>query len=99
MINYWFFCLLRTLENLISFLLPPSIPLFLLFKMGGLGGGEVNPNRSTAILAKLPLESKVRPASYVRYVISLMFWVGIAVQFPLGIFAITGMGLIRAKTL
>jgi sec-independent protein translocase protein TatC len=40
-----------------------------------------------------------RPSSYVRFVTGLMFWIGIAFEFPLVIFALANMGLIKATTL
>jgi sec-independent protein translocase protein TatC len=40
-----------------------------------------------------------RPANYIRFVTNMMFWVGIAFQFPLIIFALAGLGLVTARTL
>ena len=51
------------------------------------------------LLNFLGISTAVRPASYIRFTTGLMFWIGIAFQFPLVIFALALMGLIRAKTL
>ncbi|MBN1266592.1 MAG: twin-arginine translocase subunit TatC [Anaerolineales bacterium] len=40
-----------------------------------------------------------RPANYIQFVTGLLFWIGIAFQFPLIIFALSNLGLIKAKTL
>lgn len=40
-----------------------------------------------------------RPSSYIRFVTGLMFWIGLAFEFPLVIFALATMGLIKAKAL
>lgn len=45
------------------------------------------------------IETVPRPSNYIGFVTSLMFWIGIAFQFPLIIYAIAAMGLVNAKTL
>jgi sec-independent protein translocase protein TatC len=40
-----------------------------------------------------------RPSNYIRFVTNLMFWIGIAFQFPLIIYALAAMGIVRAKGL
>lgn len=40
-----------------------------------------------------------RPASYIGFVTSLMFWVGVAFQLPLVVYALAAAGLVRAKAL
>jgi sec-independent protein translocase protein TatC len=40
-----------------------------------------------------------RPLSYFKFVINLMFWVGVSFQFPLVVFALAGLGLIQYQTL
>ncbi len=37
--------------------------------------------------------------SYIRFVTSLLFWIGIAFQFPLIVFGMAGMGIVRAEDL
>jgi sec-independent protein translocase protein TatC len=40
-----------------------------------------------------------RPSNYIRFVTNLMFWIGIAFQFPLVIYALAAIGVVRAKSL
>ena len=40
-----------------------------------------------------------RPSNYIRFVTNLMFWIGIAFQFPLVIFVLASLGIVRAETL
>ena len=51
------------------------------------------------LLNFMGIKTAVRPASYVKFVTSLLFWVGIAFEFPLIIFALAGMGIVKAQTL
>lgn len=47
----------------------------------------------------LGITTNVRPASYVRFVTGVMFWIGVAFQFPLIIYVLARLQLIKAKTL
>ena len=40
-----------------------------------------------------------RPSNYIKFVTNLMFWIGIAFQFPLVIYALAAIGFVRAETL
>jgi len=40
-----------------------------------------------------------RPSNYIRFVTGLMFWIGVAFQFPLIIYVLAALGLINAKQL
>jgi sec-independent protein translocase protein TatC len=40
-----------------------------------------------------------RPSNYVRFVTNLMFWIGVAFEFPLVIYVMAGIGLVEARTL
>jgi len=40
-----------------------------------------------------------RPSNYIRFVTNLMFWIGVAFQFPLIIYALAAVGLVKAKSL
>jgi sec-independent protein translocase protein TatC len=40
-----------------------------------------------------------RPSSYIRFVTGVMFWIGIAFQFPLAIYSMARLGFVSAKTL
>ena len=47
----------------------------------------------------LGIITKVRPSNYIRFVTGVMFWIGIAFQFPLVIYTLAGLGIIKARTL
>ena len=40
-----------------------------------------------------------RPANYIRFVTGLLFWIGIAFQFPLVIYLLAALGVVRARML
>jgi len=40
-----------------------------------------------------------RPSSYIKFVAGIMFWIGIAFEFPLVIYILAKLGIVRAKTL
>jgi len=40
-----------------------------------------------------------RPANYIRFVTGLLFWIGIAFQFPLVIYLLAALGVVRARVL
>jgi sec-independent protein translocase protein TatC len=45
------------------------------------------------------ISSQIRPSSYIRFVTAILFWIGIAFQFPLVIFVLARVGIVRAKVL
>jgi len=45
------------------------------------------------------ITSQIRPSSYIRFVTSIMFWIGIAFQFPLIVYVLARVGLIKARVL
>lgn len=51
------------------------------------------------LLEFLSVETKPRLSSYVNFITNITFWMGIAFQFPILVFALTKLGLISAKTL
>lgn len=40
-----------------------------------------------------------RPSNYIRFVTNLMFWIGVSFQFPLVIYALASLGVVRSETL
>ena len=40
-----------------------------------------------------------RPSNYIRFVTGVMFWIGIAFQFPLVIYILASLGIVQAKSL
>jgi sec-independent protein translocase protein TatC len=45
------------------------------------------------------ISSQIRPSSYIRFVTAIMFWIGIAFQFPLIIYVLARVGFVRARVL
>ena len=78
-----------------------SIPLALVFFMGGMAFAYyvMLPTALPFLLDFLGISTKLRPASYYDFITSLMFWIGVAFEFPLVIFGISAMGFIQPRTL
>lgn len=53
------------------------------------------PNALPILLNFLNIDVKLRPSSYFEFVTGLLFWIGLAFEFPLVIFALTAMGLVQ----
>ncbi len=51
------------------------------------------------LLNFMGIETVPRPTNYIGFVTALMFWIGLSFQFPLVIYALAAMGLVRARTL
>jgi sec-independent protein translocase protein TatC len=51
------------------------------------------------LLNFLGIATVPRPSNYIRFVTGVMFWIGIAFQFPLIIYTLAGLGIVRAKSL
>ena len=51
------------------------------------------------LLNFMDIPTQPRPSNYIRFVTSLMFWVGVGFQFPLLIYALAALGIVRARTL
>ncbi|HUS84266.1 MAG TPA: twin-arginine translocase subunit TatC [Anaerolineales bacterium] len=51
------------------------------------------------LLHFMDINAAIRPASYIQFVTGLMFWIGVAFQFPLIIYALAGLGFVNAKAL
>jgi sec-independent protein translocase protein TatC len=78
-----------------------SIPLALVFFLGGMAFAYyvMLPTALPFLLDFLGITARLRPASYFEFVTSLMFWIGIAFEFPLVIFGISAMGFVKPATL
>jgi sec-independent protein translocase protein TatC len=51
------------------------------------------------LLNFMGISTRVRPMNYVRFVTGLMFWIGVAFQFPLIIYALAAIGIVNARSL
>lgn len=78
-----------------------AIPIVVLFFLGGMAFAYyvMMPAAVPFLLEILGIPTQVRPSSYIGFVTGLLFWVGIAFEFPLVIFLLASIGLVQAKTL
>lgn len=78
-----------------------SIPFAFIFFIGGMAFAYyvMMPTALPFLINFMGINTVPRPASYVKFVTGLMFWIGLAFEFPLVIFALANMGLIQARTL
>jgi sec-independent protein translocase protein TatC len=78
-----------------------AIPVAFLFFVAGMAFAYyvMMPSALTFLINFMGINTVPRPSSYVSFVTGLMFWIGIAFEFPLVIFALATMGMIRAQTL
>jgi sec-independent protein translocase protein TatC len=51
------------------------------------------------LISFLGITTVPRPSNYIRFVTGVMFWIGIAFQFPLIIYTLASLGIISARTL
>ena len=78
-----------------------AIPIAVLFFAGGMAFAYfvLLPQAIPFLVNFGGITSQIRPSSYIRFVTSIMFWIGIAFQFPLIIYVLARVGLIRAEVL
>jgi sec-independent protein translocase protein TatC len=51
------------------------------------------------LLGFVGINTVPRPSNYIRFVTGVMFWIGVAFQFPLVIYSMARLGVVQAKTL
>jgi sec-independent protein translocase protein TatC len=78
-----------------------AIPIAVIFFIGGMAFAYfvLLPTAIPFLVNFGGITSQIRPSSYIRFVTSIMFWIGIAFQFPLIIYVLARVGLIRARVL
>jgi len=78
-----------------------AIPVAVLFFLGGMAFAYfvLLPQAIPFLVNFGGITSQIRPSSYIRFVTSIMFWIGIAFQFPLIVYVLARVGLIRAEVL
>lgn len=78
-----------------------AIPAVVLFFIGGIAFTYfvMMPTALQFLLSFMGIKTIPRPSTYIGFVTSLMFWIGVAFEFPLVIYVLASMGLIKAKTL
>jgi sec-independent protein translocase protein TatC len=78
-----------------------GIPLTLIFFAGGIMFSYyfLLPTALPFLLSFLGIHTIPRVSSYIEFVTGLLFWIGIAFEFPLVIYVLTFMGIVRPKML
>ena len=78
-----------------------TIPIAFFFFVAGMAFAYfvMMPTALPFLLDFMDIPTAIRPASYIKFVTSMLFWIGIAFQFPLIVFAMAGMGIVRAEDL
>jgi sec-independent protein translocase protein TatC len=78
-----------------------AIPIAVIFFLGGMAFAYfvLLPQAIPFLVNFGGITSQIRPSSYIRFVTSIMFWIGIAFQFPLIIYVLARVGLVRARVL
>jgi sec-independent protein translocase protein TatC len=78
-----------------------AIPLAIFFFVGGMAFAyfAMLPTALPFLLDFLGISVKLRPDSYFGFVTSIMFWIGVCFEFPLVIFALSAIGLVKPSML
>ena len=78
-----------------------GIPLAALFFIGGMAFTYymLLPSALPFLLNFLGIQAQLRPQAYFSFITGLMFWIGVAFEFPLVIYMLTAMGLVRPQPL
>src|SRR5512138_1974721 len=78
-----------------------GIPLAALFFIGGMAFTfyMLLPSAIPFLKNFMGIQAQWRPASYFGFVTGLMFWIGVAFEFPLVIYVLTAMGFIKPQVL
>jgi len=98
--EFWLFAApgLRPRERLYGMV---GIPLAALFFVGGMAFTYymLIPSALPFLLNFLGIQAQLRPQSYFSFITGIMFWIGVAFEFPLVVYVLTAMGLVRPQAL
>lgn len=78
-----------------------SIPLVVIFFVAGMAFAyfAMLPTALPFLLNFLGMNPQIRPSSYITFVTGLMFWIGVAFEFPLVIYVLAVIGFVNHKML
>lgn len=78
-----------------------AIPLVFIFFVGGMAFAYffILPAALPVLLNFMGIPTLPRPSSYLSFVTGLLFWIGIAFEFPLISYVLSAMGILRAELL
>jgi len=98
--EFWLFAApgLRPRERIYGMV---GIPLAALFFLAGMAFTYymLLPSALPFLLNFLGIRAVLRPQSYFSFITGLMFWIGVAFEFPLLVYVLTAMGLIKPQSL
>jgi sec-independent protein translocase protein TatC len=98
--EFWLFAApgLKPRERLFGLV---GIPLAAIFFIGGIAFTYymLLPSALPFLLNFLGIQAQLRPSSYYSFITGLMFWIGIAFEFPLVIYVLTAIGFIKPNVL
>ena len=78
-----------------------GIPLAAIFFLGGMVFCYfvLLPSALNFLLNFMGIQAELRPSSYFSFVTGLMFWIGVAFEFPLVIYILTSVGFVKPQVL
>ncbi len=78
-----------------------SIPLVIIFFVGGMAFAYffLLPPALKFLLTFMGVQVIPRPSSYIGFVTGILFWIGITFEFPLVVYVLTLMGIIKPQSL
>jgi sec-independent protein translocase protein TatC len=78
-----------------------AIPAALFLFVGGMSFAffVMLPNALPFLFNFMGLTTQPRPSSYYNFVTAIMFWIGVSFEFPLVIYLLANLGLVKAKML
>src|SRR4030066_1716991 len=78
-----------------------AIPVAILLFVGGMAFAfyVMLPTALPFFFNFMGLSTQPRPSSYFNFVTTIMFWIGVTFEFPLAIYLLANLGLIKAKSL
>lgn len=78
-----------------------AIPLVALFFLGGMSFAFyfMLPTALDFLTSFMGINTQLRPASYISFVTGLLFWIGVSFEFPLVIYVLAAMGIVKSKVL
>jgi sec-independent protein translocase protein TatC len=78
-----------------------AIPVATFFFLGGMAFAYyvMMPTALPFLINFMGINTDPRPSSYIGFVTGLMFWIGVAFEFPLVIYLLASLGLVKAKLL
>ncbi len=78
-----------------------AIPAAIILFVGGMAFAffVMLPTGLNVLLNFMGLTTQPRPSSYYNFVTAIMFWIGLTFEFPLAIYILASLGIIKAKTL